>query len=184
MKGILLLHPQDKDSPPSTDEQFQLVMNEIKAIAKAKLASEPNSISIQPTALVNEAYIRLKKAQPLQWNDTNHFVALAARAMQWILIDHARHKRNQKNGGEWTRVEIHDAENGKTVIPDFRDLHDALGELEKVDQRAFTIIQLYFFGGRTHQEVADHLEISLSQVKREWKYAQAWLQDRLRSAQP
>ena len=132
--------------------------------------------TLQPTAVVHEVYLKLAKADGLEVASKEHFLALAARAMRQILLNHARDKRAQKRGGEQVRVTLHDGDMAERDTDyDVIELEDALGELEAVDRVQARIVELHFFGGLTFVEIAALLSMSESTVRREWRMARAEL---------
>ena len=139
--------------------------------------------SLQATALVNEAYLRLVDAQDVRWQDRTHFLAVSARIMRHILVDHARARRYQKRGGEMDRVTFDEA----LVVTnepsqDFVALDDALEALARFDERKSRVIELRFFGGLTVDETAAVLKVSPDTVMRDWRLAKVWLQREMRVA--
>ena len=153
-----------------------LVQDELHRIAQRCMSGERLEHSLQATALVNEAYMRLVGAQHVDWQNRKHFLAMAATIMRRILVDHARSKHYQKRGGGGVRVTLDDqnvaaAEPGRDLVA----LDDALAELAKSDERKSRIIELRFFGGLTVEETAAVLDVSVDTVKRDWKLAKAWL---------
>jgi len=145
------------------------------------MAAEAAGNSLQATALVNEAYLRLAGAQAVPWRDRNHVMAVAARAMRRILVDHARARRYQKRGGDAVRVTF-DETLPVPVAPrqDFVALDEALDELATFDERKSRVIELRFFGGLSVAETASVLEVSPDTVMRDWRLAKAWLSRELR----
>jgi RNA polymerase sigma-70 factor (ECF subfamily) len=145
------------------------------------MAGERGGHSLQASALVNEAYLRLVNAQAVPWRDRNHFIAVAARAMRRILVDHARARRYQKRGGDVVRVTF---DEGLLVTNDTRQdfvaLDEALNELATFDERKSRVIELRFFGGLSVEETAAVLEVSADTVMRDWRLAKAWLSRELR----
>ena len=145
------------------------------------MAGERAGNSPQATALVNEAYIRLVDAQHVRWQDRAHFVAMAARTMRRVLVDHARAKGYQKRGGDAMRVTF-----DERLIPgeqrdkDLVALDDALVTLEQVDARRGKVVELRLFGGLSVEETATALGVSVDTVMRDWKFAKAWLLRELR----
>jgi len=140
------------------------------------MAGERAGHSLQATALVNEAYMRLIDVQHVNWQNRAHFLAMAARLMRRILVDYARSKGYQKRGGAAVRITL-DEMNMAGIEPD-RDLvalDDALNELAKVDERKGKVVELRFFGGLSIEETADVLDVSVETVMRDWKLAKAWL---------
>jgi len=140
------------------------------------MAGERAGHSLQATALVNEAYMRLVDVQHVNWQNRAHFLAMAARLMRRILVDYARSKNYQKRGGAAARITL-DEMNMAGIEPsrDLVALDDALNELAKVDERKGKVVELRFFGGLTVEETADVLDVSVETVMRDWKLAKAWL---------
>ena len=140
------------------------------------MAGERAGHSLQATALVNEAYLRLINAKNVAWQDRAHFLAVAARVMRHILVDHARSRHYQKRGGDAVRVSIDEA----LVVAaepeqDFVAIDEALTALALVDARKSQVVEMRFFGGLTVEETAEALQISRDTVKRDWKIAKLWL---------
>ena len=140
------------------------------------MAGERAGHSLQATALVNEAYMRLIDVQHVNWQNRAHFLAMAARLMRRILVDYARSKGYQKRGGAAVRITL-DEMNMAGIEPnrDLVALDDALNELAKVDERKGKVVELRFFGGLSIEETADVLDVSVETVMRDWKLAKAWL---------
>jgi RNA polymerase sigma-70 factor, ECF subfamily len=159
-----------------------LVHAELHRIAMRCMADERAGHSLQPTALVNEAYIRLVDARRVKWQDRNHFLSMAARLMRRVLVDHARSRRYLKRGGGAARVTLMDDlvldEPGRDLVA----LDDALAALATVDERKSRVIELRFFGGLSVEETAAVLSVSVDTVMRDWKLAKAWLLRELRSS--
>ncbi len=145
------------------------------------MAGERAGHSLQATALVNEAYLRLIDAKGVSWHDRTHFLAVAARVMRHILVDHARSRQYQKRGGHALRVSF---DEGLVVTSepdhDFVALDDALTALAAIDSRKSQVVEMRFFGGLTLDETAEALNISRDTVKRDWKMAKLWLLRELR----
>ena len=137
--------------------------------------------SLQATALVNEAYLRLVDANDVAWQDRAHFFAVAARAMRRILVDHARARRSQKRGGDAAKVAFDEAlvVTGEPAH-DFVALDDALEELAKFDERKSRVIELRFFGGLSVEDTASVLKVSPATVMGDWRMAKAWLRREMR----
>jgi RNA polymerase sigma factor (TIGR02999 family) len=153
-----------------------LVEQELHRIAHRHMAGERPGHSLQATALVNEAYLRLINVQKMDWQNRAHFLAMAARLMRRILVDSARARRNQKRGGGVVRITL---DEGLLVTgdrpPDLVALDDALQALEKIDTRRSQIIELRFFGGLTVDETAIVLKVAPDTVMRDSRLAKAWL---------
>jgi RNA polymerase sigma factor (TIGR02999 family) len=159
---------------------ISLVYNELHGLAHHYLQGERTGHTLQTTALVNEAYLRLANQGPFQTKDRGHFVALAAQLMRQILVDYARSHRAAKRGAEW-KVALdenfdHPQQEGIDVVA----LDDALTALSRLDPQQSRIVELRFFGGLTLEETAAILAISVSTTKREWDMAKAWLSRELR----
>ncbi len=153
-----------------------LVEQELHRIAQRYMAGERPGHSLQATALVNEAYLRLINVQKMDWQDRAHFLAMAARLMRRILVDSARARRNQKRGGGDVRITL----NEELLVagdrpPDLVALDDALQALEKIDKRRSQVIELRFFGGLTVEETAIVLRVAPDTVMRDSRLAKAWL---------
>jgi RNA polymerase sigma-70 factor (ECF subfamily) len=146
------------------------------------MAGERAGHSLQPTALVNEAYLRLVDAKDVAWRDRAHFLAVSARVMRRILVDHARAKQYKKRGGDAVRVTF-DEGLAVTNEPslDFVALDDALEALAKLDERKSKVIELRFFGGLSVEETATVLKVSAATVMGDWRLAKAWLQREMRA---
>jgi RNA polymerase sigma factor (TIGR02999 family) len=158
-----------------------LVQEELRQIARRCLRNERTGHSLQATALVNEAYLRLVDARQVNWQNRMHFLAMSARLMRRVLVDWARAKRSDKRGGAAVRVSLSEAlgrsdDLGQDVVA----LNDALETLEKVDARKARIVELRFFAGLSVDETATVMEISSKTVARDWTFAKAWLRRELK----
>jgi RNA polymerase sigma factor (TIGR02999 family) len=146
------------------------------------MAGERVDHSLQATALVNEAYIRLVEGETVPWNDRAHFLAVAARVMRRILVDHARARGARKRGGEAARVTLDRALSvGAEPVEDFAALDDAMQALAAFDERKSRVVELRFFGGLSVEETAAVLQVSPDTVMRDWRLAKAWLQREMRA---
>lgn len=163
------------------DRLIPLVQRELHQIARRCMAGERPGHSLQATALVNEAYVRLIDAKNVAWQDRAHFLAVAARVMRHILVDHARSRHYQKRGGDAVRVTLDEAI-VVAVEPDqdFVAIDDALKTLAAIDARKSQVVEMRFFGGLTIEETAEALQVSRDTVKRDWKMAKLWLLRELR----
>ncbi len=153
-----------------------LVYGELKRIAQRYMSRERAGHTLQTTALVNEAYLRVVKQQEGGWKDRLHFLAVASQMMRRLLVDHARLRAKVKRGAGWDRItlaglEVAAPEQAADVI----ELHDALDRLAAIDPRKAQLVELRYFGGLTVEEIAQALEIAPITVKREWAKAKAWL---------
>lgn len=158
------------------DQLVPLVEAELHRLAQRQMSRERGGHTLQTTALVNEAYLRLIEWEGVQFENRAQFFGVAAGLMRRVLVDHARRRNYQKRGGETIRVSLADAE-GASDAPDadFVALNAALDELEKLDERRSKIVELKFFGGLAVAEIAEILSISPRTVAREWELARAWL---------
>ena len=167
----------DQGDPAAAEQLLPLVYSELRRLAANKIAQEKPGQTLQATALVHEAYLRLvdQKAS-LQWNSRGHFYAAAAEAMRRILIDRARHKNSQKAGGQYQRAELVDiVAPADPAFSDMLALHEALTKLEQKDRRKAELVKLRFFAGLSNEEAAQALGISTSTADNDWAYARAWL---------
>lgn len=157
------------------DELMPLVQAELRRIASGYMRWENSGHTLQPTALVNEAYIKLI-GTAVDWRDRVHFRAVAARMMRQVLVDHARAKQREKRGGAITLMTLNEEAAGqRDPDVDVVDLDHALRKLAKVDERKSRAVELHYFGGLTYDELAEALEISAATVDRELRLAKAWL---------
>ncbi len=162
-------------------ELLPMLYDELRQLAAQKLAREAPGQTLQATALVHEAWLRLGDGKEKPWDNERHFFAAAAEAMRRILVDRGRQKRSLRRGGQWHRVDVDGLE---IVAPlpdeDILALDEALDELTKVDSLAAELVKLRFFAGLSHQEAARLLGLSRSGADRLWVFARAWLYNRIR----
>lgn len=172
----LLLARWSEGDQKALEELTPLVYGELRRLARGYMARERPGHTLQATALVNEAFLRLFGWKEADWKDRQHFFAVSARLMRHVLVDRARSRGYVKRGGEMQRVLIEDAAiAAKVSDPDYVELDEALQRLEKMDPRKGQIVELSYFGGLTAEEVAQVLDISPSTVMRDLKFARAWL---------
>jgi RNA polymerase sigma factor (TIGR02999 family) len=158
-----------------------LVHRELHQIAQRHMRHERAGHTLQATALVNEAYLRLIVAKDVTWRDRSHFLAVCARVMRRILVDHARSRRSQKRGGHAAKVTFDEAlVVTNEVGQDFAALDDALEALAKFDERKSRVVELRFFGGLSVEETASVVEVSPDTVMRDWQLAKVWLRREMR----
>jgi RNA polymerase sigma factor (TIGR02999 family) len=170
----------EQGDPTAADQLLPLVYDELRRLAAHKLARETPGQTIQATALVHEAYLRLvgdpADAANSSWNSRGHFFAAAAEAMRRILVERARHKGTQKAGGDRHRIDLSNVEPADTESDvDLLALHEALEKLEATDKRRADVVKLRFFVGLTIEETAQALGISTSTADNDWAYARCWL---------
>jgi RNA polymerase sigma factor (TIGR02999 family) len=159
------------------DQLMPIVYSELRRLARRQLAGERPCHTLQTTALVNEAYLRLVDQSSFQWQNRAHFFAVAARIMRHILVDYARARHNAKRGGRAMKVTLDEAAEISTErATEMVALDDALTALAKFDPRRSQIVELRFFGGLSVEETAEALQVSPGTVMREWTLAKAWLQ--------
>lgn len=166
----------EEDRP--VDALLPIVYEELRRLAAAYLRRERPGQTLQPTGLVHEAYLRLRKDRPDRWQNRAHFCAIAAHAMRQILIERARARGAQKRGGARPRVTLQDdvaGEDGPLSAVDLLALDEALGRLAALDPEQARLVELRFFGGLTIEETADAMGLSPATVKRHWTVARAWL---------
>ena len=159
---------------------FAHVYDELRAPARAVLRGHKPGQTLEPTALVHEAYLRLVDQSRAEWSDRAHFVAVAVKAMRQILVDCFRRRQTAKRGGGWQQVTLADVEGAAPLSLDLLALEEALGKLEGLDPRQAEIVALRFYGGLTVEEVAESLSVSKTTVEGEWRAARAWLSRELR----
>lgn len=162
---------------PRAEDRLPEVYDELKRLAGAKLAREPAGHTLDATALVHEAYMRLGGGQVFP--SRTGFFRAAANAMRRVLVDHARAKRADKRGGDWVRIDFPDLPDGLRG-PDLIDLDEALVEMERHDPTAAHLVTLRYFSGLTHSDAADALGLTRRQADGVWAVARAWLYRRLR----
>jgi RNA polymerase sigma factor (TIGR02999 family) len=175
-----LLRDWSGGDPRALERLMPLVYGELRKLAASYLRRERSDHTLQPTALVHEAYLRLVDQRGVDWHNRAHFFGIAARMMRRILVDHARRRQAAKRDGAAYRI----SGSGDLVEaghdPDLLALNSALDGLEALDPRQARIIELRFFGGLTVEETAEVVGISTATVKREWQTARAWLARELR----
>jgi RNA polymerase sigma factor (TIGR02999 family) len=163
------------------EKLMPLVYDELRRLANNYLRREPAGHTLQPTALVNEAYLKLVGQRKVNWQNRAHFFAISAKLMRRILVDHARQRQAVKRGGsDQQRLSITSAETiVKQPAIDLLALNEALDELAQMDPQQGRIVELKFFGGLSIEETAEVLSISHATVERDWKLARAWLRRQL-----
>ena len=179
-----LLQVAARSGPESADRLLPLVYDQLRALARASMARETPGQTLQPTALVHEAYLRVIGDEDPGWNSRGHFYAAASRAMRRILVEQARRKSRAKHGGGRDRVPLRDeAEAVESDPTDVIAVDEAVRRLEARDPRKGEIVNLRYFAGLTVEETARALEVSVGTVEREWRYIKAWLQVELDGAE-
>lgn len=188
MKGLmaddltgLLVEWRDGDKA-ALDRLMPLVYDELRRIAHRYVQRERAGHTLQTSALVNEAYLRLAGQQDVSWQNRAHFFAVTAQTMRHLLIDHARRRRYAKHGGELQQVPIDDASQmSMQRATELIALEEALDELATLDQRKSRVVELRYFGGLSLEETAEVMNVSLMTVRRDWRAAKAWLYRRIKN---
>ena len=163
------------------DALLPLVEGELRRLARRSLRGERGDHTLQPTALVNEAWLRFEGERGMRWRDRGHFFAVAAQIMRFILVDYARRRQTEKRGGDFCRVSLSDAlELADVRFDGIVDIDDALTRLARADERKAKVATLRLFTGATVEETADALGVSSITVMRDWRFARAWLRRELR----
>jgi RNA polymerase sigma factor (TIGR02999 family) len=175
-----ILSQIESGDPSGAGQLLPLIYDELRKLAAAKLAREKPGQTLEATALVHEAYVRLIGSTNQRWDSRGHFFAAAAEAMRRILVENARHKRSQRAGGQWQRVGLSDVEAiSSQPDVDVLALSDALDTLEAKDARKAALVKLRYFAGLTNQEAATALGISSATADNDWAYAKSWLKLKL-----
>ena len=173
-----ILNAIEQGDTKASEELFPLVYEELRLLAAQKMAQEPPGQTLQATALVHEAYLRLVEAECRKWNSRNHFFMAAAEAMRRILIENARRKQSMRYGGGQKRVNLDQTglvELDEHVADELIDLDEALAKLARQDETKANLVKLRYFAGLTIQQAAQALEISHATAERHWDYARSWL---------
>lgn len=172
----------------SASELMPLVYDELRRLARGFMGRERRDHTLQPTALVHEAYVKLVDQSRVDWRGRTHFRAVGARVMRRILIDHARGHASAKRGGGVQRVTLGEslvhAADGDLDLVELLSLNEALDRLRSVDERAAQVVELRFFGGLTSEEIAEVLGVSSRTVDGDWMHGRAWLKRELTARDP
>jgi RNA polymerase sigma-70 factor (ECF subfamily) len=167
-----------------TDRLMEIVYDDFRKLANTYLADETRSNTLQPTAVVHEAFVKLVDYKDVDWQGRSHFFAVGATAMRQILVDHARKKMTAKHGAGWQRTSLDD---GLSISPkrgtDVLALDDALDKLATINERRAKIVEMRFFAGMTEDEVAIALDVSKSTVQKQWAATSRWLRRELSEAE-
>ena len=178
-----LLNSSSQDNAHATSELLSLVYHELRRLAAAKMASEAPGQTLQPTALVHEAWLRLTSDEKRQWNDRTHFFATAAEAMRRILVDNARRKRAERHGGGQQRVEMPEIASAVMETDDkVLAVDEALEKFAVIDPQKAELVKLRYFVGMTIEQAAEALGISVPTADRHWAYTRAWLARQINAA--
>jgi RNA polymerase sigma factor (TIGR02999 family) len=168
---------------PSSNDMFPTLYGELRRVARRYLGRERRNHTLQPTALVHEAWLKLQNERGVELQGRTHGLALGAQAMRRLLVDHGRHQKRDKRGGGAKPIVldtlVEAAAAGEVPVEDLLTLEAALTRLEAVDPRAAQVVVLRFFSGMSSPEVAEHLGVSVRTVEGDWTYARAWLKREL-----
>ncbi len=171
-----LLNQASNGNNLALEDILPLVYNELRKISSKYLSGEYRKHTLQTTELVHEAYLKLVGSNPLSWESRAHFYGIAAKSMRQILVDYARKRKSKKRGEGKTLLHL---DNANFVVGESEErilsLNDALNKLETLEKRSSKIVELRFFSGLSIEETAELLNISVATVKRDWKFAKAWL---------
>ena len=179
-----LLVDWSKGDQKALDDLMPVVFDELRTLARRYLRRERTDHTLQPTALVNEAYLRLIDQRSVQWQNRAHFFGVAAQMMRRILVDHARGHHREKRGGGAVKVTLDEVVSltdqgaAELVV-----LDEALTALAEIDERKSRVVELRYFGGLSVEETAEVLQVSANTVLRDWKLAKAWLFSRIRGSE-
>ncbi len=179
----LILEAVQQGDPAAAKDLLPLVYEELRRLARSKMAQQAAGHTLQATALVHEAWLRLAGSERTEWHGRSHFFAAAAEAMRHILVDSARRKRRAKHGGDQERLDVDEIE----IAAEMDDekillVNDALEKLTMEDPIRAEVVKLHYFVGLTHAESARILQISEKTVRRHWNYARVWLYQTIQSA--
>lgn len=178
-----LLRAWSQGDAVALDRLIPIVYRELHRLARNYMHGERAGHSLQPTALVHEAYLRLVDYKKMQWQDRAHFFAVSAQLMRRILVDRARKRKNLKRGAGAHHIDLNEA----TLVqagPDLAAIDDALNELAKIDPRKVRVVEMRFFGGLSVEETAEVMKVSTITVTRDWNSAKAWLHRELQRTPP
>jgi len=173
-----LLRKWSEGDAGARDELVPIVYRTLHRLALHYLADERHALTLQPTALVHEAYVRLVDQSQPEWNSRDHFFGVAAHLMRQVLVDHARRRLSQKRGGGIVRLELEEAADvaaPERSRPEILAINEALEDLARVDPRKCKVIELRYFGGCTEEETARVLALSVATVRRDLRAGEAWL---------
>jgi RNA polymerase sigma factor (TIGR02999 family) len=180
--ATVMLEAIEAGEPKAAEQLLVLIYDELRRLAASKLAQEAPGQTLQPTALVHEAWIRLVGERKPSFQSRKHFFCAAAEAMRHILIDRARRKRTRRHGGEYRRVDFEDIDlTAPSTDDQLLAVHEVLHKLGLEHPVQAEVVKLRYFGGLTNEEIAEVLEISISSVKNYWTFSRAWLLNEIES---
>lgn len=167
--------------PGAADALMRLVFGELRRLAEGRMLRQPASHTLQPTALVNEAYVRLFGRGEPTWENRKHFFFAASRAMRDILVDHARRRSAKKRGGGLTNANIDPDDIALMESEDFLELHEVIEKLEQSYPEVAQVVMLRYYAGLSREQAAEVLQTSPAKVWRDWEFAKSWLQRHLKA---
>ena len=173
-----LLHAWNEGDIDALRNLMPMVFAELRRMARLRFASERSGHTLQPTAIVNEVYLRLANQKAPKLVNRDHFLAYSGKMMRWILVDHARRRRSEKRGGDQPTICLNDdldVEQAAAPIVDIIALDEAMNRLEELEPRQSRVVELRYFAGLTIEETAELLGVSISSVKDDWRIAKIWL---------
>ena len=180
-EATLLLAAVEQGDPKAADKLLELVYEELRTLAARKMAHELPGQTLQPTALVHEAWLRLVGSENPSFQNRAHFFSAAAEAMRRILIERARRRMTLRRGGAYQRVDIEKCDLATPQADaELLAVHEALDELAKTYSAQAEVVKLRYFGGRNNEEIAQILDVSVSTVKNYWAFSRAWLVQHIR----
>ena len=160
----------------AANQLMELVYSDLHRIAAREMRREHAEHTLQTTAVVHEAYLRLFGSEPVEWKDRAHFYAVASQQLRRVLLDHARRVHSEKRGGDIVKFSLRQSDESAIVVDQrILALDEALTRLEDLDRRAAKVVELRFFGGLTEADAAEVLGISVATLKRDWDFAKTWL---------
>jgi RNA polymerase sigma factor (TIGR02999 family) len=180
-----LLRQWGEGNQSAFDQLLPIVHEDLRRLARSRMRLLPSGSTLQPTALVNEVYLRLIDAEKIGWQDRAHFFAIAAKLMRQVAADNARARGRAKRGGGWQRVTFENAD-AASPLPDMNlvALDEALTRLTEMDPRKARVVEMRFFGGLQNAEIGEVLGVSVDTVKRDWTFAKLWLAREVKGEAP
>ncbi|HYP12473.1 MAG TPA: sigma-70 family RNA polymerase sigma factor [Bryobacteraceae bacterium] len=172
----LLLDRWKRGDTEAGNQLMDVVYAELHRIASREMRGEDKDHTLQTTALVHEAYLRIVRSEPIDWQNRAHFYAVAAQQLRRVLLDHARRVLSKKRGGDVIKLSLWDSDAGVLSLDErLLAVDEALVRLESLDARAAKVVELRFFGGLTESDAAEALQISRATLRRDWEFAKTWL---------
>jgi len=181
----ILLQAMNRGDKSAADQLLPLVYSELHRLAKGYMSRERRDHTLQPTALINQAYLRIAQQENVEWQNHSHFIGFAANVMRRVLVDHARERNAAMRGGKQVRVDLDEGiAVSKERSAEILLLEDALTRLEQLNPRQAKVVEMRYFGGLSVEEVASVLGIAPRSVKRDWALARMWLFEEIQKSAP